>query len=344
MPTTASTLVKETLAEYGAIARAGLAHYLDRGEPQKHLYDLVADYPLRGGRSLRASVCIAAARAFGGAAEDAADSAVSLEILHNAFLVHDDVEDESEVRRGKPTMHQMHGVPVAVNVGDALAVLSLRPLISNFKTLGPGRALRVLEEAERMARESVEGQAVELGWRRDNAVDVRVQDYLQMILKKTCWYTTIYPCRVGAMIGGADEVDLERITRFGFFLGAAFQIQDDLLNLVGNQKLYGKELAGDLWEGKRTVMLIHLFQSATAPERRRIQRVLSTTRTRRRRSDVQWMRARMDAYGSIEFAQTLAHGLAGAARHEAKLAFGHLPPSRDRRFLEALPPWVLERA
>ncbi|HXT99268.1 MAG TPA: polyprenyl synthetase family protein [Polyangia bacterium] len=343
MPTFASALVKETLEEYGAVARAGLEHYLKRGEPRRHLYDLVADYPRRGGRSLRASACIAAARAFGGATAEAADSAVALEILHNAFLVHDDVEDESEIRRGKPTLHELHGVPVAVNVGDALAVLSIGPLISNFKKLGPGRALRVLEEAERMARESVEGQAVELGWRRDNAVDLRVEDYLMMILKKTCWYTTIYPCRVGAMIGGADEIDIDRVTRFGFFLGAAFQIQDDLLNLVGDQKKYGKELGGDIFEGKRTIMLIRLLQVAPRAERARVVAILSRDRRRRSATDVAWVRGRMEAHRCIPFARELAHGLAGAARHEASLAFAHLPRSRDRRFLEALPLWVLER-
>lgn len=344
MPTSASTLVKETLAEYGAVARAGVEHYLGRGEPRRYLYDLVADYPRRGGRSLRASACIATARAFGGATAEAADSAVALEILHNAFLVHDDVEDESEIRRGKPTLHELHGVPVAVNVGDALAVLSIGPLISNFKNLGPGRALRVLEEAERMARESVEGQAIELGWRRENAVDLGVDDYLTMILKKTCWYTTIYPCRVGAMIGGADEVDLDRITRFGFFLGAAFQIQDDLLNLLGDEKKYGKELGGDIFEGKRTVMLIRLLQIASGPERSRLRRILALDRRRRTTNDVAWIRQGIDAYQCIDFARELAHGLAGAARHEATLAFSHLPGSRDRRFLEALPQWVLDRA
>jgi geranylgeranyl diphosphate synthase type II len=344
MPTSAARLVKETLDEYGAVARAGVEHYLGRGEPRRYLYDLVTDYPRRGGRFLRASACIAAARTFGGDAAEAADSAVALEILHNAFLVHDDVEDESELRRGEPTLHQLHGVPVAVNVGDALAVLSMAPLIRNFKRLGPGRALRVLEEAERMARESVEGQAIELGWRRENAVDLQVDDYLTMILKKTCWYTTIYPCRVGAMIGGAEEGDLARITRFGFFLGAAFQIQDDLLNLLGDEKKYGKELGGDIYEGKRTVMLIRLHQIASARERRRLRSILARDRRRRTPNDVAWIRQAIDTYRCIDFARELAHGLAGAARHEASIAFAHLPDSRDRRFLEALPQWVLERA
>ena len=96
-------LVKEVLADYGAATRARLFDYLPDAEPRRHLYDLVADYPSRGGRALRPSLCIATARAFGAPLEEALHSAVSIEMLHNALLVHDDIEDESDVRRGKPT-------------------------------------------------------------------------------------------------------------------------------------------------------------------------------------------------------------------------------------------------
>src|SRR5207244_3449628 len=101
---------------------------------------LVAGYPRRGGRMLRPSLCIATARAFGAKLEVAVRSAVALELLHNAFLVHDDVEDDSDVRRGRPTLHTLHGVPLAVNVGDALALLGLRAVTDNQATLGPRRA------------------------------------------------------------------------------------------------------------------------------------------------------------------------------------------------------------
>jgi geranylgeranyl diphosphate synthase type II len=238
----------------------------------------------------------------------------------------------------------IHGVPIAVNVGDALTVLSLRPLVENRAKLGTRVALRILEETERMARESVEGQAIELGWRRDNAVDLSEADYLRMVLKKTCWYTTIYPCRVGALIGTRDGVELDRYVRFGFFLGAAFQIQDDVLNLVGDQVLYGKELGGDIAEGKRTIMLIHCLQAASPEERVELRRILGRERGQRTLSDGRWVRERMDYYGCIEHARELAHGLAGAAMHEFAVAYGGLPESRDKRFMESLATWVLERA
>jgi geranylgeranyl diphosphate synthase type II len=337
-------LVPAMLAEYGDATRVALCDYLQPRAPQRHLYSLVADYPRRGGRMLRPSLCIATARAFGASLEQAMRTAVALELLHNAFLVHDDVEDESDARRGRPTLHSLHGVPVAVNVGDALALLGLRALIDNRLVLGARLTVAVLEEAERMARESIEGQAVELGWREDNAVGLSDADYLEMVLKKTCWYTTIYPSRVGALIGTRGALDLDRFIRFGFFLGAAFQIQDDLLNLEGDEAKYGKELDGDIWEGKRTLMLIALMRQATGGERARLASFLALPRRARRRAGVRWVRERMEAYGCLEYARQVAHGLAGAALHEYRALYADVPDSRDKRFVEALPTWVLARA
>jgi geranylgeranyl diphosphate synthase type II len=338
-----SRLVPEVLEEYGALVRRTLVRYLERGEPRRYLYDPVADYPLRAGRMLRPSLLIAAARAFGADLDSALPSAVALELLHNAFLIHDDVEDEGLERRGRPTLNVLHGAPVAVNVGDALAALALRPLLDNRQALGPRITMRILEETERMIRESIEGQAIELGWRQDNAVGLRDDDYLRMVLKKTCSYTTIFPARVGALIGTRDGVPLDHLTRFGFFLGAAFQIQDDVLNLVGNHARYGKELDGDIWEGKRTLMMMRLFQCASPAELSRLIRALGGSRSERTEADVRWIRERMDAYGCIEHAQSAAHALAGAACHEYAVALGGLPASRDKRFLWELTRWVLQR-
>jgi len=342
-PGAASSLVPAMLKEYGDVTRVALCDYLRPREPRRHLYSLVADYPQRGGRMLRSSLCIATARAFGAGLEDAVRSAVAIELLHNAFLVHDDIEDESDHRRGRPTLHTLHGVDVAVNVGDALTLLSIRALIDNRRTLGERLSLRVIEEAEHMAQETVEGQAIELGWRRDNAIDLAETDYLEMVLKKTCWYTTIWPSRVGALIGTRADRDLDRFICFGFFLGAAFQITDDLLNLQGDARRYGKELGGDIWEGKRTLMLIALLQQAGPRERARLGTFLAQPRHARRPGDVAWVRKRMEAQGCFEYARQVAHGLAGAARREGAALYAALPSSRDREFIEALPTWVLSR-
>lgn len=336
-------LVAATLQEYGQLTRAALGDYLPVGEPRRHLYDLVADYPSRAGKMMRPSICIASARAFGARLGDAVRSAVAIELLHNALLIHDDIEDGSKERRGRPTLHLLHGIPLAINAGDTLTLMSLRPLLENVNTIGPRRSLRILEETERMARESAEGQAMELGWQRDNATDVDDAAYLEMVLKKTCWLATIYPSWVGALIGTAGGIALDPFIRFGFFLGAAFQIQDDVLNLVGDAGRYGKELDGDISEGKRTLMLIHLFRTATPGERAQLSAVLGLTREGRTAAHIRWVRDLMDGYGCIDYARQIAHGLAGAALHEYSLVYGALPDSRDKRFLEGLATWVFER-
>lgn len=330
------------LREYGAITRSALMKYLPEQTPQRYLYNLLADYPMRGGKMMRPSLCIATARAFGAELEEALCSAVSLELLHNALLIHDDIEDGSLERRGSPALHVKHGVPLAINAGDTLSLMALQPLIENRSTIGPRLAARILEETVNMARETSEGQAMELGWRHENVTELDDADYLVMVLKKTCWLGFIYPGRVGAMIGQRDELDLEPFIRFGFFVGAAFQIHDDVLNLVADQR-YGKERDGDLWEGKRTLMLIRLLSVADSSERHTLVHALAQPREARTAEQVRWMRDLMDKYDCIEYARRISHGLAGAALHEFSLIFGSLPDSRDKRFIEGLVTWVFER-
>ncbi len=132
------------------------------------LYDLILDYPLRGGKALRPALSIAICLGLGGHLEAVLPTAATLELYHNAFLIHDDIEDESWWRRGKPTLHIDHGIPIAVNVGDAMLSLSLQPLLDNVERVGLGPALRILRAVAHMTRQTVEGQAIELEWVRCN--------------------------------------------------------------------------------------------------------------------------------------------------------------------------------
>lgn len=338
-----SALVPQMLQEYGAVTRAAMKRYLPAREPRRYLYDLLGDYPQRTGKMMRSSLCIATARVFGAPLDAAIQSAVAIEMLHNAFLIHDDIQDESEQRRGRPTLHILHGVPLAINAGDTMTLMSLRPLMENRSIIGESLSARILEETERMALQSAEGQAIEIGWRRDNVLDLDDTDYLELVLKKTCWLATIHPSRVGALIAAGDSIDLEPFVRFGFFLGAAFQIQDDLLNLVGDPHSYGKEIDGDIFEGKRTLMLIRLFREATATERAHIYGLFARPRSQRTRAEAHYVRALMDKYDCIEYARTIAHGLVGAAHHEYSLLYDKLPPSRDKEFIRDMVTWVIER-
>src|SRR5262249_30975672 len=177
---------------------------------------------------------------------------------------------ESDLRRGLPTMHAEYGVPIAVNAGDMLTALSVRILRDNLPSLGLPLTWRGDDEVDHMMQEALGSQAVERRLVRGQRRDVTDDDYLRMVLKKTCWYSFIHPCRIGALIATRDGVDLDRFNRFGCYLGTAFQIQDDLLNLTGDERRYGKEIGGDLLEGKRTLMLLHLLRQLDAREAARI--------------------------------------------------------------------------
>lgn len=291
---------------------------------------------------MRPSICISTARVFGAGSADAVRSAAAIELLHNAMLIHDDIQDGSALRRGTPTLHMVHGVPLAINAGDALFLLSLRPLLDNIGPIGSILGLRILREIEAVTWYSLEGQATELGWVRDNVFEVSDADYLAMVLKKTCWLATILPSRVGALIGSRGTIDLEPFIRFGFFLGAAFQIQDDLLNIATDDR-YGKEMNGDLYEGKRSLLLLHAYRHCSSGERAKFSRLFRKPREKRRPEDIDWIIQRMTVHRSIEYVRRFAHALAGAALHEFALIYGDLPQSRDKTFLHDLATWIFER-
>lgn len=242
------------------------------------LYDLILDYPLRGGKALRPALSIAMCLGLGGHLEAILPTAATLELYHNAFLIHDDIEDESWWRRGKPTLHIDHGVPIAVNVGDAMLSLSLQPLLDNVERVGLGPALRILRAIAKMTRLTVDGQALELEWVRSNAWQLDDADYLKMVELKTSWYSFITPLQAGAIAAGAAPDRMAGLESLGRHLGAAFQITDDLLNLRADPQEYGKEIGGDLWEGKRTLMLLHTLRSAEPQDQARAVAILAKRR------------------------------------------------------------------
>jgi geranylgeranyl diphosphate synthase type II len=161
-----------------------------------------------------------------------------------------------------------------------------------------------------------------------------------MVLKKTCWYTAIHPCRIGALIATRGAIDADRFNLFGFLLGAVFQIQDDVLNLVGDQDRYGKEILGDLWEGKRTLMLVHALRQCTDEERERLSRVFSVTREQRTERDVDWVFRLFELHGSIDFARQLLEESVRAAQEEFEVAFRDAPGAGDRDFIRRLIPFL----
>jgi geranylgeranyl diphosphate synthase type II len=192
-------------------------------------------------------------------------------------------------------------------------------------------------------QQSLEGQARELGWVRDNRCDVTDEDYLRMVLKKTCWYSFIHPCRIGALIATKDRVDLDRFNRFGCYLGTAFQIQDDLLNLIGDERRYGKEIGGDLLEGKRTLMLIHLLRHLDARDAARVTAFLGQPRATRSVQDARWILDLMRAQGSLDYARKVARQFAGGTLFEFTQAFRDVPESDEKTFLHQIISYMVSR-
>jgi geranylgeranyl diphosphate synthase type II len=267
---------------------------------------------------------------------------VSIELLHNAFLIHDDIEDGSATRRGHPTLHELHGSPLAVNAGDALAVMALAPL-RDQGVLGARVTRQVADELLTMVRQTTEGQALELGWRRNNVVDLTTVDYMTLIAKKTCCYTTVGPLRMGALAGSRGTASLAALTRFGFYLGVAFQIRDDLLSVVGHDAEHGKDALDDIREGKRTLMLLQLLATATPAERAWLVGYLGSPESERAGDDVDRVWQLMLRCGSIEFTQQYAAAIELAAKAAFDAAFAEVPDSSHVRFIRALVPYMLAR-
>jgi geranylgeranyl diphosphate synthase type II len=335
--------VEAVLEDVARTVRRAMLDAIPDGEPHSWLYRLARSYPSRPGKALRPALCLATCRAFGGSEADALPLAVAIEMLHNAFLVHDDIVDGSLRRRGRPTLVAEHGAGLALNAGDALAVLANRVLRRHLRRFDRELAERIFEEFEVMALRTLEGQATELGWRHDRVADLVPEDYLDLIMHKTCWYTTIHPLRVGALVGSGGRADLRAMVRFGFHLGAAFQIRDDLLNLVGDGDVYGKEVDGDLYEGKRTLVLIHLAGQARGADRATVDAYLAMGRGERTAEVVAGMRRLIDRYGSLDFAASYGQGIAAAAHDTFGPAFADALPGPDTTFVRDLIPYVLGR-
>lgn len=327
---------QELFDHYGARAHRAVLRAIPSGEPHRYLYDLLPVYPLRPSKCLRPVLCLAACAAFGGVIDDAMAVAVALELTHTAFLVHDDIQDQSPHRRGGPALHVSYGTPLALNVGDMLASLAGDHLIAAAERLPATVAEEILHEYQRIVRQTIEGQAMELGWQHDNAPDVTTTDYLRMVMKKTSWYSTIVPLRLGALIGSDGDADLGPLTSFGAYLGAMFQIANDLAGI--GVPGHGGD---DIREGKRTLPLIHLLNHGPRSDRQRLLAFLDLPRHQQRREDIDWVADALYASGSIDFGRSCLRAMTDVAHQHGVAACADLSPSPNRDLLLALPSILL---
>ncbi|VVB99323.1 Short chain isoprenyl diphosphate synthase [uncultured archaeon] len=220
------------------------------------VYGLLSEFMELSGKRLRPAFCLLSCEAVGGRAQDALRAATAIEMFHNFTLIHDDIEDASQLRRGKPCLHVKYGLPLALNAGDGLFMMVWREALG---LEGPHRETaqqRMLDAFTQV----LEGQAIELGWYQKNNWDVDEEQYYAVVKGKTGALIAA-SCEVGAILGGADGKTQRALSEFGMGLGVGFQIIDDALNIIGDEEKYKKEIGGDIREGKRTLMTIWAMRS-----------------------------------------------------------------------------------
>ncbi len=309
-------MLSEMARVKSAVDRIILEDFLPKRSPIQEvdlLYTMLRDYPARPAKGMRALMCVSACKAFGGKEADVLVTAACIEVFQHWILIHDDIEDESEMRRGAPALHKKYDWRLALNAGDGLHALMWGALLRNRERLSDEKTLRVMEEFYTMVSKTTEGQHIELGWVVGDRWDLTEEDYFTMCTNKTSWYTVIGPLRLGGVVGGADNRSLNLIVEAGKKLGVGFQIHDDILNLSGDQSKYGKEIGDDLLEGKRTLILIRLLSVCSEAERERVKSFFKLPRERRRKEAHQ-VTDMIQKYGAIDYARMMSSRLVNEAR------------------------------
>ena len=303
----------------------------------RYLYEPLVAYSKNGGKRHRPLICFAACRAVGGDMTRATSAAAAIEHFHTAALIHDDIADEAELRRGEPCLHLTEGLGLAINMGD-LALSLVNGTVVNDPALDDATKVRVVTELISMTRRTVEGQALDIGWARDGRYDLTPEDYLVMATHKTAHYSGAVPLAIGAIIGGGTEAEIEALRNYGLDTGLAFQIQDDLLNIIGSEESTKKDFRNDITEGKRTLMVVHALQNSDEANRARLVEILSS---RAKDSEVLAEAVGiMEESGSIEYARNYAENLTSIAKNRL---IDMVPPSPSRDLLESMADWFVNR-
>ena len=209
--------------------------------------------PEATGKRIRPLLLLLCTAACGGDWEAALPAAAAVELVHNFSLVHDDIQDNSDRRRGRPTTWVKWGAPMAINVGDALFVLSNQAVIDLKENYPAETVVRAAEILHTTCLDLTRGQFLDMSYEERN--DLGVDDYWPMVAGKTAALLSAC-CHIGALLGGSDEEKQESYRSFGHYLGLAFQVQDDILGIWGNEAMTGKSAASDLVEGKNSLPVL----------------------------------------------------------------------------------------
>ena len=227
-----------------------------------------------GGKRLRPLLVLLSAKAVGGKFNDAYNSAAAVEMLHNFTLVHDDIMDNADKRRGRQTLHKKYDHNTAILTGDSLLSIAYEYLLKDCN----GNAKEVISSFTHGLIEVCEGQSMDTDF--ELRKNVSLSEYLIMITKKTAAMAEMC-CKIGALLGGGSKKQVLALGNFGLNLGIAFQIQDDLLDISADEKKFGKTIGGDLVEGKKTFLFLEALEKAKGEDRKRLLKVIERNGIRR---------------------------------------------------------------
>ncbi|MBI2193075.1 MAG: polyprenyl synthetase family protein [Planctomycetes bacterium] len=290
----------------------------------------------RGGKRWRPTLLLIVAEALGGRAEKVLDFAAICELIHNGTLVVDDIEDGSQLRRGKPCLHLVYGLDVAVNAGNAMYFLPLLVLRDRRESLPQPVLIRAYELYVQEMINVHFGQAFDIWW-HSGRKDPTVEEYLQMCAYKTGTLARL-SAKLSALVCGGTDAQIEAIGRFAESIGVAFQIQDDILNLVGEKFGEAKGVGEDIHEGKRTLMVIHSLAHAGPADARRLRAILLEHSTDER--VIQEAIAIIEGSGSIAFARDQARAIVRQAWQEVETV---IPENGAKGKLKAFADYLIER-
>jgi geranylgeranyl diphosphate synthase type II len=295
-------------------------------------FNMVSDYPNRKGKYLRPTLVLLTAQAMGFNLNSALPTAAAMQISEDWILGHDDIEDQSDERRGLPAIQKIYGNELALNAGDNLHLLMWQVLSQNFSTLDLKTAQKIHQEFFDMINRTIFGQTIEIKWIQENRFNLSEKDILLILESKTGYYTIAGPMRLGAILAGASDSQLESIYRFGVMLGRSFQIIDDLLDLTSDFGGLKKQQGNDIFEGKRTIMLVHLLKNIDLQNKTKLMDILSKTRNEKTQDEVNWVIDQMKQFGSLDYSKNLAADFSQKAKEifESELEFLSIEPFRSQ--------------
>ncbi|RYZ61152.1 MAG: polyprenyl synthetase family protein [Chitinophagaceae bacterium] len=232
------------------------------------LYEPNAYFLKLGGKRVRPVLCLMGCELFNDISDDAWNVANAIELFHNFTLVHDDIMDKAPLRRGMQTVHEKYGESTALLAGDVMLVTAYDYL----NKISPTILRRIITLFNKTAREVCEGQQLDMDFEKRQDVDFH--SYENMISLKTSVLLAA-ALQMGAILGGALERNQNLIYEFGRKLGLAFQVQDDYLDAFGDAAKFGKQIGGDIKSNKKTFLLIHALETATPPQKEKLQQLLN---------------------------------------------------------------------